>query len=73
MPNEDGSVSLLALLLNPTQEDQPFKLPPPTLPGSILIDTARPFVRDEPVADNQLTVLAQSAVLVFSKLEADRQ
>ena len=73
MPNEDGSVSLLALLLNPTPEDRPFRLPPPDLPGSYLIDTARPAVRDEPVTENQVTVLARSAVLVLSKLERDRQ
>ena len=73
MPNKDGSVSLLALLLNPTAEDCPFTLPPPRLPGSILIDTARPSIRDELVIDNRVTVLARSAVLVLSKLEPDRQ
>jgi glycogen operon protein len=72
MPNDDGPVSLLALLLNPTPEDCPFKLPPPELPGSILIDTARPAVRNEPVTANQVIVLARSVVLVLSKLERDR-
>ena len=48
-------------------------LPPPPLPGSILIDTARPSIRGEPVIDNRVTVLAHSAVLVLSKLEPDRQ
>ena len=73
MPNEGGSVSLLALLLNPTPEDCPFTLPPPPLPGMILIHTARPSTRDEPVIDNRVTVLAHSAVLILSKLEPDRQ
>jgi isoamylase len=72
-PNEDGSVSLLVLLLNPTPEDCPFRLPPPELPGSILIDTARPALRNEPVTGNQVIVLARGAVLVLSKLERDRQ
>jgi isoamylase len=74
MPNEDGSVSLLALMLNPTPEDAPFTLPPaPPLPGSILIDTARPAIRNEPVNEHRVTVLARSAMLVLSQLEPGRQ
>jgi isoamylase len=73
IPNEDGSVSLLVLMLNPTPEDAPFTLPAPPLPGSILIDTARPTIRNEPVNEHRVTVLARSAMLVLSQLEPGRQ
>jgi isoamylase len=69
MPKQDSSLSLLALFLNPTPEDQSFTLPPPPLPGTILIDTARPEVQHVPIADQKVTVLARSAVLVLSSLE----
>jgi glycogen operon protein len=68
-----SSLSLLALLLNPTPEDQSFTLPPPPLPGTILIDTARPELEHMPIADPKITVLARSAVLVRSNLELDPQ
>jgi isoamylase len=68
-----SSLSLLALLLNPTPEDQSFTLPPPPLPGTILMDTARPELQHLPIADPKITVLARSAVLVRSNLELDPQ
>jgi isoamylase len=73
MPNEDDSVSLLALLLNPTPEDRSFTLPPPPLEGSILIDTARPAAQHAPVTDQKVMVLARSAVLFMSRLERPPQ
>jgi isoamylase len=73
MLNDDGSVSLLALLLNPTGEDHPFILPPPVQPGRILIDTAKPEMRDVDVKDQKIVVQAHSAVLVFSRLERGPQ
>jgi len=68
-----SSLSLLALLLNPTPEDQSFTLPPPPLPGTILMDTARPELQHLPIADPKITVLARSAVLVRCNLELDPQ
>jgi hypothetical protein len=73
MLNDDGSVSLLALLLNPTGEDHPFILPPPVLPSRILIDTAKTEMRDVDVKDQKIVVRAHSAVLVFSRLERGPQ
>jgi len=73
MPNDDGSVSLLALLLNPSSEDRVFTLPPPALPGRILIDTARPEVTDLLVKDQKANVQSHSAILVYSRLERSPQ
>jgi glycogen operon protein len=73
MPNDDGTVSLLTLLLNPTAEDHPFALPAPALPARILIDTAQPETVDDEVKDQRLTVQARSAVLVYSRLERPPQ
>ena len=70
---KDSSLSLVALFLNPTPEDQSFTLPPPPLPGTILIDTARPELQHGPIADQKIIVLARSAVLVLSSLELGPQ
>jgi isoamylase len=66
--NADRTVSILSLLLNPINEDRYFRLPPPDLPGTILIDSARPDGPDRTVTDNKFDVLALSAVLVYSLL-----
>ena len=68
MPNDDGSISLLALLLNPSSEDHEFVLPPPPIPGSILVDTSQPDARPTDVRDHKVTVQSRSVVLVFSRL-----
>jgi hypothetical protein len=69
MPNDDDTVSLLTLLLNPTAEDHPFALPAPTLPGRILLNTAQPETGDVDVKDQKVIVRSRSAVLVYSRLE----
>jgi isoamylase len=71
MPKDDGSISLLALLLNPSSEDHEFILPPPPIPGSILVDTSQPDARPTDVRDQKVTVQSRSVVLVFSRLERD--
>ncbi len=73
MNNSNGTISILSLLLNPTAEGRPFQLPPPMLPGRILIDSAGPDVPAGDVTDNKVDVLGRSAVLVFSKLEGQAQ
>jgi isoamylase len=73
VPNEDGSVSLLSLLLNPTAESQAFALPPPVLPGQILIDTADPEAGQTVVTDHKVVVGGHCAVLVYSRTEQSRQ
>ena len=68
MPSDEGSVSLLALLLNPSSEDHVFTLPAPALLGRILIDTAHPEAIDLVVKDQKANVQSHSAVLVYSRL-----
>jgi isoamylase len=67
--DEDGAISLLALLLNPLPDDHLFTLPPPPLAGRILIDTARPVADHATVSDRKVMVSGRSAVLVLSRLE----
>jgi isoamylase len=67
--NDDGTVSLLTLLLNPTPDDHAFRLADPVLPAIVLVDTARPDSESEVVTDNKLEVLSRSAVLVYARLE----
>ena len=67
--SDDGAVSLLTLLLNPTGENHDFQLAAPILPAIVLIDTARPDAESEVVTDNKVEVLSRSAVLVYARLE----
>jgi isoamylase len=71
--NADGSVSILSLLLNPLPEDRYFLLPPPVLPGRVLIDSARPDAPEREMFDNKVDVLARSAVLAYARLEGEAQ
>jgi isoamylase len=70
MPNAGGSISLLSLLLNPTAEDHQFILPPPPLPGTVLIDSAEPDAQLAKITDQRVVVHSRSAMLVLSRLEA---
>jgi glycogen operon protein len=71
--NADGSVSILSVLLNPIAEDHYFRLPPPVLPGRILIDSARPDASESEIFDNKVAVPARSAVLTYARLEGGTQ
>ena len=71
--NEDSSVSLLSLLLNPTAEDREFRLAPPDLPRRVLIDTAASEIEERDLAGNAIVVAAHSAALVYSRLAAAPQ
>jgi glycogen operon protein len=67
--NEDGTVSLLTFLLNPTAQDHIFQLPDPALRQTVLIDTARPGAAEHDLAGQKVTVPSQSAALLYAKLE----
>jgi glycogen operon protein len=71
--NNDGTVSLLTLLLNPTAEANLFALPEPALPGRILIDTAHPETGERDINDRKVDVPSHSAILVYSRLERPPQ
>jgi isoamylase len=66
----DGAVVLFTLCLNPSAEVCRFRLPPPVLPARVLIDSARPDVSEEAVANNEVEVLAHGAVLVGANFQA---
>jgi glycogen operon protein len=70
---DDGAVSVLMLLLNPSGEDEIFDLPDPILPGRVLLDSARPNAPTRDLNERKLAVLARSAVLIHSKLERSVQ
>src|SRR5215470_8522007 len=58
-----GKIAIVTLCLNPSAEDIQFRLPPPVIPARILIDSARPDVSEQPIAGNEIEVLARGAVL----------
>jgi glycogen operon protein len=64
--NEDGTVSILTLLLNPSGEDQRFQLRAPNLAARVLLDSADPETAEYDLEGQELTVKARSAVLTFS-------
>jgi glycogen operon protein len=62
----DGSVPILTCFFNPTDEDRPFKMPPPQLPTTLLIDSADPAATERPVEGDVVPVKARSVVLTRS-------
>jgi isoamylase len=68
--NGHGRVTILTLLLNPTDTDRRFRLPLPHLDSLVLLDSAAPEVGAEAVIGNEVNVGAHSAVLVFAHTEA---
>jgi glycogen operon protein len=66
--NADGTVSVVALFLNPTPEDRVFLLPPPLAVGRVLLDSARPQAPDCDVIDRKVDVMAHSTVLLHARL-----
>ncbi len=71
--NGDGSVSLLTLLLNPTPQDRVFQLPQPALPARVLIDSARPALKEFDLPEQKVEVSSRSVVLVYARLERAEQ
>jgi glycogen operon protein len=64
--NEDGSVPILSLYLNPTADEVRFRIPPPKLPTRVLIDSSAPDTLERDIADDEIAVAARSAVLTIS-------
>jgi glycogen operon protein len=61
---EDNTVSVLILLLNPTDGRRTFFLPEPHLPVRVLIDTDLPDAPERDLNGAKLEVAARSAVLL---------
>ena len=68
--DEHGRVTILTLLLNPTEKPRPFRLPPPALDSVVLIDSAAPEAAGQVVSRGRVNVGAHSAVLVYAQTEA---
>jgi isoamylase len=62
--SDDGSVPILTFLLNPSDRDRSFVLPPPRLPTRLLLDSATPEREEQDIAGHQIAVTARSAVLL---------
>jgi glycogen operon protein len=66
--NGDGTVSVLTLFLNPSEQDRVFRLPTQNVPTRLLVHTARPDLDESDVSGEEMSVVARSAVLTKSVL-----
>ncbi|HET7882080.1 MAG TPA: glycogen debranching protein GlgX [Acetobacteraceae bacterium] len=64
----EGKVTILSLLLNPTDQEAEFGLPLPHLPQRVLLDSALPQGKELTLSDNVLKVRQHSSVLLYSEL-----
>jgi glycogen operon protein len=69
--NDDGTVPVLTLFLNPTGIDRVYRMPTQGVPTRILIDTAAPDKPEEDVFGEEIVVVARSAILTKSVLPAE--
>jgi len=72
MPDGDGKVTILSMLLNPTKEDRIFRLPPPALPSVVALDSAAAQSGRAVAAEDAVAVAAHSVVLVLAEPPAAR-
>ena len=66
--NDDGTVPILTLFLNPSDMDRVFRLPTQNVPTRLLLDSADPGKPETDVVGEEITVAAHSAVLTKSIL-----
>jgi isoamylase len=67
---DDGAVQSLTLMLNPTGDSLPFRLPAPRIRSRVLIDTCRPDAPEHNVDGDKIEVASRSAVLIIGTHEA---
>jgi isoamylase len=67
MQNREGKVTILTLLLNPTDQQLAFRLPEPHLPSHILLDSADAELKEHAIAGTELSVAAHSAMLLYAE------
>jgi pullulanase/glycogen debranching enzyme len=65
----DGKVTILTLLLNPTDESRHFRLPAPHVAVRLLLDSASRELVERSYTGNEISVGAHSVVLMHSELE----
>jgi glycogen operon protein len=66
--NDDGTVPVLTLFLNPSEKDRVFRLPTQNVATRTLLDSADPTKPESDIAGEEITVAARSAVLTKSIL-----
>jgi isoamylase len=69
MAEREDMVSILTLLLNPTNEGKQFRLPPPRVPARVLLDSAAEEPVEREIDGNDVLVAAHSAVLLHAELD----
>ena len=73
MSGPEGKVSILTLLLNPTNEHRQFRLPAPHVPTRILLDSAEQVADERDLQGSDVPVAAHSAVLLHASIERAAQ
>jgi isoamylase len=68
--NDDGRIAILTLFLNPSENDRVFRLPTQNVPTRLLIDSAAPDKEESDITTEEITVVARSAMLTKSVIEA---
>jgi len=68
--NDDGRIAILTLFLNPSENDRVFRLPTQNVPTRLLIDSAAPDKEESDITADEITVVARSAMLTKSVIEA---
>ncbi|MGB9367882.1 MAG: glycogen debranching protein GlgX [Xanthobacteraceae bacterium] len=68
--NDDGSVAILTLFLNPSENDRVFRLPTQNVATRLLINSAAPEQEESNITAEEITVVARSAMLTKSVIEA---
>jgi glycogen operon protein len=71
MSGTNGKVTILTLLLNPTNEHRHFRLPAPHVAASLLLDSASRELSERSYAGSEISVGAHSVVLMHSELEQE--
>ena len=69
--NDDGTVPILTMFMNPSDKDRVFRLPTPNLTTRLLIDSAEPGKPEADISGEEITVAARSVVLTKSVYRAD--
>jgi glycogen operon protein len=62
----DGQVDVITAFFNAAAEDRSFRLPPPSMPTTIILDSAEPMASRRIVEGDSLLVRARSLVLTQS-------
>jgi glycogen operon protein len=60
---EDGTVAILTLFLNPSDQERTFRRPAPDVPAVLLLDSAAAAEPQRVIEGNDLVVAARSAIL----------